>query len=190
MTLIKFNFLRISPAEWTNPYPCIEEPDSLENQFSLINSFWFTVGSLMQQGSDVAPMYVLCVHFLMNCFYNLMFLYRNHKITYFSAISTRMAASIWWFFTLIMVSSYTANLAAFLTIENPEIMFKDIEGLVKLKDMKYGAKRDGSTANFFRVNTFFAYILYFTDSFILIVYLRNTPDLNIFAHWRIYLAIF
>lgn len=49
-------FFRISPAEWTNPYPCIEEPEALENQFSLINSFWFTVGSLMQQGSDVAPM--------------------------------------------------------------------------------------------------------------------------------------
>ena len=27
------------------------------------------------------------------------------------AISTRMVAGMWWFFTLIMVSSYTANLA-------------------------------------------------------------------------------
>jgi hypothetical protein len=27
----------------------------LENQFSLLNSLWFTIGSLMQQGSDIAP---------------------------------------------------------------------------------------------------------------------------------------
>ena len=30
---------------------------------------------------------------------------------YFRAISTRMVAGMWWFFTLIMISSYTANLA-------------------------------------------------------------------------------
>lgn len=47
---------RLSPSEWTNPYPCVEEPDFLVNQFSLRNSFWFTIGSLMQQGSEIAPM--------------------------------------------------------------------------------------------------------------------------------------
>ena len=30
---------------------------------------------------------------------------------YIRAISTRMVAGMWWFFTLIMISSYTANLA-------------------------------------------------------------------------------
>jgi ionotropic glutamate receptor len=38
----------------------------------------------------------------------------------FSAFSTRMVAGLWWFFTLIMISSYTANLAAFLTVERME----------------------------------------------------------------------
>ncbi|CAG2058693.1 unnamed protein product [Timema podura] len=47
---------RFSPYEWTNPYPCIENPEELENQFSLKNSLWFTIGSLMQQGSEIAPM--------------------------------------------------------------------------------------------------------------------------------------
>lgn len=51
-----FVMARISPYEWNNPYPCIEDPEELENQFSLKNSLWFTIGSLMQQGSDVAPM--------------------------------------------------------------------------------------------------------------------------------------
>lgn len=27
----------------------------LENEFSIGNSFWFTIGSLMQQGSDLSP---------------------------------------------------------------------------------------------------------------------------------------
>lgn len=44
--------------EWDCPHPCIEDPDELENQFTLLNSFWFTIGSLMQQGSDIAPKYV------------------------------------------------------------------------------------------------------------------------------------
>jgi hypothetical protein len=48
---------RLSPDEWDNPYPCIEEPEVLENQFSLANSLWFTIGALLQQGSELAPKY-------------------------------------------------------------------------------------------------------------------------------------
>ena len=33
------------------------------------------------------------------------------------ACSTRIVGGIWWFFSLIIISSYTANLAAFLTVE-------------------------------------------------------------------------
>jgi len=47
---------RFSPYEWENPHPCNSEaPDVFENKFSLNNSLWFTIGSLMQQGSDMAP---------------------------------------------------------------------------------------------------------------------------------------
>lgn len=57
---ILFWFLgRLSPTEWNNPYPCIEEPTKLLNQFTLNNSFWFTGGAIMQQGSEIAPMWVL-----------------------------------------------------------------------------------------------------------------------------------
>ena len=41
--------------EWDNPLPCIQDPEVLRNQFNLSNSFWFTIGSIMQQGSDLAP---------------------------------------------------------------------------------------------------------------------------------------
>ena len=46
---------RFSPYEWDNPHPCKEEPEVLVNDFSLLNSMWFTIGSLMQQGSDISP---------------------------------------------------------------------------------------------------------------------------------------
>ena len=46
---------RVSPLEWTNPLPCIQEPSELDNQFTLANSFWFTIGAIMQQGSEIAP---------------------------------------------------------------------------------------------------------------------------------------
>lgn len=54
--------------EWDCPHPCIEDPDELENQFTLLNSFWFTIGSLMQQGSDIAPKYVERIENLMVLF--------------------------------------------------------------------------------------------------------------------------
>ncbi|XP_058127389.1 glutamate receptor ionotropic, kainate 2-like [Anopheles ziemanni] len=114
---------RISPKEWDNPYPCIEEPEELENQFSFSNSMWFTIGALLQQGSEIAP----------------------------KAPATRAVASIWWFFTLIMVSSYTANLAAFLTIEQVSSPINNAEELAAAGGkVKYGAKRDGSTISFFK----------------------------------------
>lgn len=46
---------RISPYEWENPHPCRQNEQVLENAFSLSNSFWFTIGSLMQQASDLTP---------------------------------------------------------------------------------------------------------------------------------------
>jgi len=50
---------RLSPAEWDNPYPCIEEPTELENQFSFANCLWFSIGALLQQGSELAPKYMI-----------------------------------------------------------------------------------------------------------------------------------
>lgn len=56
VSLLLFVVGRMCPAEWNNPYPCIEEPEQLENQFTLKNSLWFTIGAIMQQGSEIAPM--------------------------------------------------------------------------------------------------------------------------------------
>jgi len=71
---------------------------------------------------------------------------------YSRALSTRMVAGIWWFFTLIMISSYTANLAAFLTVERMDSPIESAEDLAKQTRIKYGALKGGSTAAFFRVS--------------------------------------
>jgi hypothetical protein len=65
------------------------------------------------------------------------------------AVSTRTVASFWWFFTLIMISSYTANLAAFLTIDRMDTPISSIQDLAK-SDIRYGAVLTGSTTAFFK----------------------------------------
>lgn len=60
----------------------------------------------------------------------------------------------WWFFALIMVSSYTANLAAFLTSRRLLYPIDNTEDLAKQTEIHYGCLNGGSTQQFFRV--FFA----------------------------------
>uniref|UniRef100_A0A672NE03 Glutamate receptor ionotropic, kainate 1-like n=1 Tax=Sinocyclocheilus grahami TaxID=75366 RepID=A0A672NE03_SINGR len=102
---------------------CIEcQEYVVENNFTLINSVWFGVGALMQQGSELMP----------------------------KALSTRIVGGIWWFFTLIIISSYTANLAAFLTVERMDSPIDSADDLAKQTKIEYGAVRDGSTMTFFK----------------------------------------
>lgn len=70
----------------------------------------------------------------------------------FRAISTRMVAGMWWFFTLIMISSYTANLAAFLTAAKMDVPINSADDLAKQTKIKYGTYCCGSTNSFFRVS--------------------------------------
>ncbi|XP_044736888.1 glutamate receptor ionotropic, kainate 2 [Chrysoperla carnea] len=128
-----FVMARFSPYEWNNPHPCHQESDIVENQFSISNtwvengftlgnSFWFAIGTLMQQGSDLNP----------------------------QATSTRIVGGIWWFFTLIIISSYTANLAAFLTVERMITPIESAADLAEQTEISYGTLESGSTMTFFR----------------------------------------
>lgn len=72
------------------------------------------------------------------------------------ALSTRIVGGIWWFFTLIIISSYTANLAAFLTVERMESPIDSADDLAKQTKIEYGAVEDGATMTFFKVR----YILF------------------------------
>lgn len=51
VSFMLFVIARFSPYEWCNPHPCNPDTDEVENQFTILNSMWFTVGSLMQQGT-------------------------------------------------------------------------------------------------------------------------------------------
>ncbi|XP_064612115.1 glutamate receptor ionotropic, kainate 2-like isoform X2 [Liolophura sinensis] len=124
VSFMLFVLARFSPYEWYNPHPCNPDGDVVENQFSILNSLWFTIGSLMQQGSDIAP----------------------------RALSTRLVSGIWWFFTLIMISSYTANLAAFLTVERMVYPIESADDLSKQTKIKYGTLWSGSTKTFFQTS--------------------------------------
>lgn len=64
---------------------------------------------------------------------------------------------MWWFFALIMLASYTANLAAFLTMERMDATIDSAEDLAKQSKIKYGAVRGGSTMKFFQDSNFSTY---------------------------------
>lgn len=89
----------------------------------------------------------------------MMKLYHSPYILPFSfycrATSTRLVTGMWWFFALMMLNSYTANLAAFLTMSRMESSFKSAEDLAAQSKIKYGAVLGGSTLGFFKVWTFF-----------------------------------
>ena len=68
-------------------------------------------------------------------------------------MSGRIVGSVWWFFTLIIISSYTANLAAFLTVERMQSPIESADDLAKQTEIKYGTVESGSTMEFFRMST-------------------------------------
>nr|AVH87307.1 ionotropic receptor 19 [Holotrichia parallela] len=78
-------------------------------------------------------------------------------------ISSRMGASMWWFFSLIMTSSYTANLAAFLTKERMETTITSAEDLAKQTKIKYGTMFGGATMGFFKNSNFTTYARLWTN---------------------------
>ncbi|XP_064381319.1 glutamate receptor ionotropic, kainate 3 [Dromaius novaehollandiae] len=122
VSCVLFVIARFSPYEWYDAHPCNPGSDVVENNFTLLNSFWFGMGALMQQGSELMP----------------------------KALSTRIIGGIWWFFTLIIISSYTANLAAFLTVERMESPIDSADDLAKQTKIEYGAVKDGATMTFFK----------------------------------------
>lgn len=71
------------------------------------------------------------------------------------AVSTRVLGGTWWMFTLVIVSAYTANLAAVLTVSRPHIPIRSLDDLANQSSISYGTIRDGSTMQFFQVIFFY-----------------------------------
>ena len=63
-----------------------------------------------------------------------------------------MLTLAWWMFILLMVSFYTANLAAFLTVNRMENKIESAEDLVIQKEIKYGAMKNGMSVHSLKVS--------------------------------------
>nr|CAI5868750.1 unnamed protein product [Callosobruchus analis] len=124
-----FLVARLNPNDWENPHPCNPSPQTLENIWSIRNCCWLTLGSFMAQGCDILP----------------------------KGISTRLVAAMWWFFVLIMIACYTANMTAFLTMERMGPTIESAEDLAAQNKIKYGCVKGGSTASFFKDTNFSTY---------------------------------
>ena len=64
--------------------------------------------------------------------------------------SGRILGTFWWFFSLIIVATYTANLAAFLTVTRMETPIESLEDLANQHKIRYGTVADSSLQYFFR----------------------------------------
>ncbi|XP_066274398.1 glutamate receptor ionotropic, kainate 2-like isoform X2 [Branchiostoma lanceolatum] len=94
------------------------------NHFNLVQSAWFTYGCLVGQGGENLP----------------------------KSTAGRVVAGTWWFFVLVTVASYTANLAAFLGRANRVYAVQTPEQLVADRLMPYGTY-EGYTLLKFLKNT-------------------------------------
>lgn len=64
---------------------------------------------------------------------------------------------MWWFFILIISSSYTANLSAFLTTSRLGPNIEGAESLASQTKIKYGTLNGGSTQSFFKQSNYSIY---------------------------------
>ncbi|XP_058852764.1 glutamate receptor 1-like isoform X3 [Acipenser ruthenus] len=129
VSVVLFLVSRFSPYEWHceefeegQDQQQQQSQEQQTNEFGIFNSLWFSLGAFMQQGCDISP----------------------------RSLSGRIVGGVWWFFTLIIISSYTANLAAFLTVERMVSPIESAEDLAKQTDIAYGTLDGGSTKEFFR----------------------------------------
>ncbi|XP_064874446.1 glutamate receptor 3-like isoform X2 [Oncorhynchus nerka] len=127
VSVVLFLVSRFSPYEWNldeqDETKDPQTPPDPPNDFGIFNSLWFSLGAFMQQGCEISP----------------------------RSLSGRIVGGVWWFFTLIIISSYTANLAAFLTVERMVSPIESAEDLAKQTEIAYGTLDAGSTKEFFRV---------------------------------------
>ncbi|KAL5012647.1 hypothetical protein ScPMuIL_011198 [Solemya velum] len=138
---------RCSPTEWEE----MREDGTVEifyNNFTFGRSMWFAMGSLMLQGSDHCP----------------------------RSAAGRMIGGAWWFSVLFMLTSYMANLAAFLTIEKLVTDINSAEDLAKQTKMSYGCVRDGATREFFRNSNISTYQT-------MSAFMDANPDANVESVW-------
>uniref|UniRef100_A0A0N5BKK9 PBPe domain-containing protein n=1 Tax=Strongyloides papillosus TaxID=174720 RepID=A0A0N5BKK9_STREA len=136
LTVGMYFVAQITPYEWNLNFSCCtahqphpgaqysldnNPPVVLTNNYSFWNTLWYVMSTMLKGGCDFGP----------------------------RSFSTRLLGGTWWMFTLVIVSAYTANLAAVLTISRPYIPIKNLDDLANQTDISYGTLVGGSTSQFF-----------------------------------------
>ncbi|XP_033752870.1 glutamate receptor 4-like [Pecten maximus] len=93
---------------------------SVERQFTVKETLWFSIGTLLMRGTDFSP----------------------------RPTSQRIVTAGFTFFVLITVSTYTANMAAFLTTTNLEQPVTSLEQLAERSDIECGTIDKSATMKF------------------------------------------
>ena len=61
----------------------------------------------------------------------------------------KVVAAVWWMTGTIFVATYTANLAAFITVRTSAIHIHSLEDLAGQNDVKYGTIKSSQPSQFF-----------------------------------------
>ncbi|CAJ0583945.1 unnamed protein product, partial [Mesorhabditis spiculigera] len=120
-SLLLWVFDRFSPYSYTNNKERYKD-DHEKRVFSLKECLWFCMTSLTPQGGGEAP--------------------KN--------VSGRLVAATWWLFGFIIIASYTANLAAFLTVSRLETSISSLDDLAKQYKIEYAPIKGSASETYFR----------------------------------------
>ncbi|RWS17767.1 glutamate receptor ionotropic: kainate 2-like protein [Dinothrombium tinctorium] len=119
-SILLFTFDLMSPYSYTNLQRNRRSREKCR-VFNLKECFWFCIISLTPQGGGEAP--------------------RN--------VSGRLVVATWWIFGFIMISMYTANLAAYLTVSRLENDIKSFDELARQYNIKFSVVNDSVAMDYF-----------------------------------------
>ncbi|XP_076372060.1 ionotropic receptor 25a isoform X2 [Tachypleus tridentatus] len=119
-SLLMYLFDRLSPYSFHNNSEKYKNDDE-KRDFNIKECMWFCMTSLTPQGGGEAP--------------------RN--------LSGRLVAATWWLFGFIIIASYTANLAAFLTVSRLDSPIESLDDLAKQYKIKYAPQKGTSSMTYF-----------------------------------------
>ena len=101
-----------------------EKEEEEEKLFlTLEETYWFCLKSLLNQGWELLPL----------------------------TCPARLVAVVWWFFCLIVCSTYTANLAAYLA--KPQHLPASVDHLLAQTKIRYGCTSSTTNCDFFRYSS-------------------------------------
>ncbi|CAD6185138.1 unnamed protein product [Caenorhabditis auriculariae] len=120
-SVLLWTFDKFSPYSYSNNRERYKD-DLEKRNFSLKECLWFCMTSLTPQGGGEAP--------------------KN--------ISGRLVAATWWLFGFIIIASYTANLAAFLTVSRLEQPISSLDDLAKQYKIEYAPIKGSASETYFR----------------------------------------